>query len=80
MKGTLIGGFFVVVLLVGILSCASAPAAEFSGGPRISFDKDSVDLGKVPLDIPINYAFRFKNVGNAPLNIINTSAKVLVGC
>ncbi len=58
----------------------ASPIAKFSGGPRLSFDKDSVDLGEVPLDIPINYAFRFKNVGNAPLNIVDTQSKALVGC
>jgi hypothetical protein len=56
------------------------PSTESSTGPRISFDQDSVDLGGVPLDIPINYTFRFKNVGNAPLNVIGAWAKALVGC
>jgi hypothetical protein len=56
------------------------PASDFTKGPRIFFEEDSIDLGEVPLDIPINYAFRFKNVGSVPLNIIDTSAKALVGC
>ena len=54
--------------------------AAFTGGPRISFDEDSVDIGEVPLDVPINYTFNFRNVGSAPLNIIDTWAKALVGC
>ncbi len=49
-------------------------------GPRISFDVDSVDLGKVDIDIPINYAFQFKNVGTAPLTIWDAWAKALEGC
>lgn len=56
------------------------PTDGFSEGPRISFAVDSVDLGGVPMEIAINYAFRFKNVGNAPLNIIDVRAKVLAGC
>ncbi len=56
------------------------PTTDFTGGPRLFFYEDSVDLGKVPIDIPINYAFRFKNVGDAPLNIIAAWSKILVGC
>lgn len=56
------------------------PTTSFTAGPRISFDEDSVKLGRVLQDIPINYTFYFKNVGNAPLNIINTWTKALVGC
>ncbi len=56
------------------------PTADTTDGPRISFDVDSVDLGKVDIDIPINYAFQFKNVGNAPLTIWDAWAKVLEGC
>ncbi len=56
------------------------PTAAFTGGPRIFFAEDSVDLGEVPLDIPINYTFHFKNVGSAPLEILDTRAKALVGC
>lgn len=58
----------------------TSPTAYFTDGPRISFDVDSVDLGKVDIDIPINYAFQFKNVGNAPLTIWDAWAKVLEGC
>ncbi len=56
---------------------STAGSAE---GPRISFDVDSVDLGKVDRDIPINYAFHFKNTGNATLTIMDAWARVLVGC
>ncbi len=58
----------------------TSPIADTTEGPRISFDVDSVDLGKVDIDIPINYAFQFKNVGNAPLTIWDAWAKVLEGC
>lgn len=61
-------------------SATQSPVADSTGGPRLAFDKDSVDLGKVPMDIPINYTFSFKNVGGAPLNITGSWAKALVGC
>lgn len=56
------------------------PTAGFTTGPRIFFNEDSVDLGEVPNDVPLNYTFHFKNVGDAPLHIIDTLAKALVGC
>ncbi len=56
------------------------PTAGFTTGPRIFFSEDSVDLGEAPNDVPLNYTFHFKNVGDAPLHIIDTWAKALVGC
>ncbi len=49
-------------------------------GPRISFDEDSVDMGKVPPSGPMSYAFHFRNVGSEPLNILGTNSKALIGC
>ncbi len=80
MRKTLISGILVVALLVGALSCTSAPAAEFSEGPRIFFDEDSVDMGKVPAEPPVGYDFHFKNVGDRPLVIIDASLQALEGC
>ena len=56
------------------------PAAGFTAGPKIFFTEDSVNLGEVTPHVPINYAFHFKNAGNAPLTIIDTWSKALVGC
>jgi hypothetical protein len=56
------------------------PVAGFIGGPRLSVETDSVDLGEVPMEIPINFSFRFSNVGDAPLNILDVSAEAPVGC
>ncbi len=79
-RKTLIGGFLVVALLVGALSCAPAPVAEFSGGPRIFFDEDSVDMGKVPPEPPVGYTFHFRNVGDKPLVILDASLRLVLGC
>ncbi len=82
MRKMLIGGFLVVALLMGALSCASAPTeeAQFSGGPRISFGEDSVELGEIPSGVQIDYTFRFKNVGDEPLIITDARTKAIVGC
>ncbi len=58
----------------------TSSTAYFTDGPRLSVDVDSVDLGKVDIDIAINYVFRLKNIGNAPLTIWDAWAKVLEGC
>ncbi len=56
------------------------PTVAFTGGPRISFDEDSVDLGKVPPEPPVGYTFHFKNVGDKPLVIIDASLQAVEGC
>jgi rhodanese-related sulfurtransferase len=48
--------------------------------PRIYFDEDFVDVGKVPPGDSLDYTFHFKNVGNAPLIIEDTSARAIQGC
>ncbi len=48
--------------------------------PRIYFDEDFVDVGKVPPGDSVDYTFHFKNVGNAPLIIEDTSARAIQGC
>ena len=64
----------------------AAPQAEAEAPPvstlvpRISFDEDLVDMGKVPPEGPMSYAFHFKNVGSAPLNIIRTNSEAVIGC
>lgn len=63
---------------------ASKPAAAAStpstSEPRIAFDTESVDLGKVPLDREVPAAFHFRNLGNAPLTVEGLSIKELEGC
>lgn len=50
-------------------------------GPRISFDHDSADLGNLPLDQMFHYYFPFRNIGNAPLEIIGEPIiETLEGC
>lgn len=50
-------------------------------GPRISFDHDSADLGNLPLNQMFHYYFPFRNIGNAPLEIIGEPIiETLEGC
>ena len=73
------------ILVIGILllSACGTPTTEppaFTGGPRISFEEDSVYLGEATPKQKIYYEFRFQNVGNAPLVIYNTPVVPLEGC
>ncbi|MFQ6110778.1 MAG: hypothetical protein ACE5LX_01970, partial [Nitrospinota bacterium] len=42
-------------------------ASEGGSGPRVHFEKRSVDYGRVPLEKIVKHRFRFKNIGDAPL-------------
>ena len=47
---------------------SAAPAAT-TDGPRIKFDKDTFDAGKVPPGQALNHTFIFTNVGNQTLEV-----------
>ncbi|MDP2949587.1 MAG: hypothetical protein Q8P22_08635 [Chloroflexota bacterium] len=53
---------------------------SYQGGPRMRFAVQAVDFGKVPLDVPVRYAFEFTNVGDATLQITDVDVKLLEGC
>lgn len=54
------------------------PQAE---GPRIAVDREVIDFGKRPLDIPVEAVFRVRNVGSAPLRIQGApQVEVVEGC
>ncbi len=72
------------ILVMGVLlvvACgAPSTAPVFTGGPRISFEQDSVYLGEATPDQRMLYDFRFRNVGDAPLVVYGTTTKTLEGC
>ena len=79
----------VLIVVVGFLAwrggasgAKSAGAApQVTGGPTLSVDRDSIDFGKLPLDIPVKAEFKLKNVGDQPLAIRGEPRVELVkGC
>ncbi len=52
----------------------------FQGGARIYLPVESVDLGQVPFNTEVSYAFELTNVGDAPLRIEDVQVKMLEGC
>ena len=77
----------VLIIVVGFLawngSNAKKPSAtpQATGSPKLNVDRDSIDFGKVPLDIPVKAEFKLKNVGGQPLAIKGEPRVELVkGC
>ncbi len=52
----------------------------FAGGPRLHFPVDSIDMGHVPLNVNVSYAFAMTNVGDVAARIEDVDVSVLEGC
>ena len=80
----------VAVLVVGALALQpwsgdddeSPPVTpQVFGSPRLQVDRTTVDEGYVKYDVPVRSTFRLRNVGDQPLNILETPQVELVrGC
>jgi hypothetical protein len=66
------------LLLIFVASAGSAIAQEVAQGPKIEFEKEVHDYGKIENGADGSCTFEFKNTGNAPLIISN--AKGSCGC
>ena len=64
--------------VVNIPSTASGEAAEPGSQPKITFEKDKHDFGKITAGEKVSYSFKFKNTGGSDLVI--SSAKGSCGC
>ncbi len=77
----------VIIVAVGFLawrgssSPQTTPSPASPGSARLSVDRSTIDLGKVPLDVPVKATFKLKNVGDQPLTIKGEPRVELVkGC
>jgi len=68
----------LLTVIVFIAGCSTAQPS--TAGPRIYFDEDSVDLGKLAPGVSLDYTFHFENVGNEPLIIEDVWARAEEGC
>lgn len=66
------------LLLIFVASAGSAIAQEVAQGPKIEFEKEVHDYGKIKNGADGTCTFEFKNSGTAPLIISN--AKGSCGC
>ena len=73
----LVGG--TVLLVNSGDSAGFVPAG--TGGPRLQVAKEVYDYGDVTYDTPIKTVFRVQNVGDRPLEILDTPQVLLAdGC
>jgi len=56
----------------------AATPAQIANGPKIVFEVESHDFGKLISDEKVNFAFKFRNEGKAPLVISNVQSSC--GC
>ena len=64
-----------------IVETASEHGGEpFAGGPRLHFPVDSIDMGQVPVNTNVSYAFAMTNVGDATAHIEKVDVRILEGC
>lgn len=72
-----------LVLLIPVLllaACGPSEAPLFRGGPRLSPEVTSVDLGEVKVGTETQVRFVLRNVGDAPLIIQEAVGRVVEGC
>ncbi len=55
-------------------------SGPFQGGPRLHFPVASIDMGHVPLNTNVSYAFAMTNVGDDAARIEAVDVSVLEGC
>lgn len=65
----MVGGLLVLGVAAAALLWPSAPPAEIqvNGAPRLTVDREKVDLGDVPLGKTVSVTFELANVGDQPL-------------
>lgn len=60
---------------------AGAAIVTTGGGPKLTVDRDKLDFGKVKMNAPVTAAFKLKNEGSAPLQILGEpQVRVVEGC
>ncbi len=82
-------GGALALIIVGIIVLAGPRQATTnltngstaSGGPRLAVDHEKLDFGKVKMNAPVTAAFKVKNTGGAPLQILGKpQVRVVEGC
>ena len=69
-------------LLLLPVACAPAGQVAFTpiAGPRVAFDKEQRDFGKVPFNKLLEHTFRVTNVGSEPVILDRVFIRVVEGC
>lgn len=51
-----------------------------SGTPRLTLDREVIDLGNVGFSVPVDAVFNVTNTGDAILQLVASRVDVLSGC
>ncbi len=73
----------LAAVLLLVAGCANTTGKSESGvkGPRIAFEKETIDAGKIAFDVTVKVDFPFKNAGTEPLTITQQpTVRALEGC
>jgi hypothetical protein len=84
----LAGGALLVIIIGVVLlanagrgSSGSSVPAQVTGKPSLVVDREQIDFGKVPLDIPVKATFKLSNAGDQALQILGEPVvEVKQGC
>ena len=84
-----LAGGALLVIIIGIVlltnlgrgSSGSSSPVQVAGQPKLLLNREQIDFGRVPLDIPVKATFKLSNVGDQPLQILNQPVvEVKQGC
>lgn len=59
---------------------SDSDAEPFEGGARLHFPIDSIDMGRVPLNTEVGYAFAMANLGDTAARIEDVDVSMVEGC
>lgn len=82
----MLGGLVVLGLTLFLAARNNTPSApdftpDVTGSPRLETDRESVDLGDVPLGQTVEVAFEIVNTGDKPLRFTEAPyVEVVEGC
>jgi hypothetical protein len=75
------GGGGVSDFVPSIIETRSESDGEpFDGGARLHFPVDTIDMGRVPLNTEVGYAFAMTNLGDTAAHIEDVDVSMVEGC
>lgn len=73
----------IALLLLGLIFAGLLVPGMLRGqrDGELVFERESVDLGQVPLDVRVPFRFNMRNAGSSPVNIVGkVNVKAVEGC